>query len=204
MFVKICGIQDIKTAEFTCSAGADAIGFVFATSKRKISVDTARQLSEVIPPQVKKVGVFVNEDKKRVERMVKEIGLDFVQLHGDEPPEYARTLDVPVIKAFAFDEKVNVEDLLNYPAEYFLIDSPKGKYRGGNGVTFDWDLLASSQLPCKKIFLAGGLDFQNVQEAISIVHPFAVDISSGVETDGKKDINKIKQFIQCAKGSVKI
>src|SRR5699024_446476 len=121
------------------------------------------------------------------------VGLDYIQLHGDEPASVAEELSLPVIRAFSIDELD--DDKLNYPCEAFLIDSPGEKYRGGSGKAFNWERLNDIKLTNKTIFLAGGLSPNNIQNAIESVRPAGVDVSSGVETDGKKDIKKIKDFI---------
>jgi phosphoribosylanthranilate isomerase len=200
MFVKICGITDVETALFAAECGADAIGMVFAHSKRRVSLEKAREISKSLPKSVWKIGVFVNEDPVTIRKIVKEAELDFVQLHGEETPEYARSLDVPVIKAFGLSKETNQREMAEYPARYLLLDSPKGTYYGGNGKTFDWSLVEEKQLKKEKIIIAGGLNPENVQLAIEAIQPFGVDVSSGVETDGRKDRQKIKLFIDNAKG----
>ena len=198
MLVKICGIQTREAAEVVVQEGADFIGFVFAESKRKISPEQATEIASGLPNQVKKVGVFVNEQPKRMIEIAKQVGLDYLQLHGDEPAEVARKLPFRVIKAFAADSS-NLENIQDYPCDYYLIDSPAGKYRGGSGKTFNWELIEELKLDRSKLILAGGLTVENVQQAIKVVHPIGVDVSSGVETNGEKDVLKIKQFIKNAK-----
>ncbi|MEN1968504.1 phosphoribosylanthranilate isomerase [Lentibacillus sp. N15] len=198
MRVKICGITTKKAADAAVQAGTDFIGFVFAPSKRQITPANAQTIAATIPASVKKVGVFVNESLENVKKIAKQVGLDFIQLHGDETPEYAKQLDYPVIKAFSVKPD-NLEAITSYPCEYYLLDSPKGPNRGGNGTTFDWGLLTKINLNHDKIILAGGLKPENIQEAIDTARPAGVDVSSGVETNGKKDTEKINQFIANAK-----
>ncbi|WP_106495090.1 phosphoribosylanthranilate isomerase [Lentibacillus sp. Marseille-P4043] len=198
MLVKICGITTQETADIAVQAGADFIGFVFAPSKRQITPAKAAELAATLPSTVKKVGVFVNEPSQKVRSIAKQVGLDFIQLHGDETPEYAESLGTPVIKAFSMKPE-NFTAMETFPCDYYLLDSPKGANRGGNGTTFDWDLLKEVNLDPDKIILAGGLQPENVQDAIASARPSGVDVSSGVETDGHKDVNKIKQFIINAK-----
>lgn len=195
--VKVCGIQTIEAAEVATQAGADMIGFVFAKSKRSVTVDQAKKIACTIPSSVKKVGVFVNKTSEEIIAIAEQVGLDVIQLHGDEPPEMLGKLPYPTIKAFPIDK---IDHINSYAADFFLIDSPAEKYRGGSGKTFDWRLIDDLQINRNKLILAGGLTAQNVQEAISVVQPIAVDTSSGVETNGKKDHDKIKQFIAQAKG----
>ncbi|MFC4559498.1 phosphoribosylanthranilate isomerase [Virgibacillus kekensis] len=199
MLVKICGITTKEAAREAVTAGADFIGFVFARSKRKIDPEDVRQIVSTLPPSVKKVGVFVNESRDKIVQIADQAGLDYIQLHGDEPADFAESLPYPVIKAFSI-EKTEISAINSYPCDYYLIDSPAGKYRGGNGTTFDWTLLKESRIDREKVILAGGLNPQNIHEAITTARPAGVDVSSGVETDGYKDLLKIKQFITNAKG----
>lgn len=202
MKVKICGITDVNTALHAAACGADAIGFVFAESKRKVEPASACAISEQLPQHIERIGVFVNETRDRIEEIVTEAKLTMVQLHGDETPEFCDLFSVPVIKALSINSEQDLLELNKYPCEMILLDSPKGKYRGGNGTTFDWGFLAGAQMNGKKIILAGGLDERNVEMAVNLTRPFMLDVSSGVETDGKKDRNKIKGFIEKAKNAV--
>ena len=199
MKVKICGISDAETAKMAVESGADALGFVFAESKRKITAVEAREIIKHLPNDILKVGVFVNEQAEVIQSIINETGINVIQLHGDETPEFCQTFTVPVIKALSIGTREDLNQLHHYTCDYFLFDSPKGKYRGGNGVAFDWSLLTDQQIGEKKIILAGGLTINNVAQAIETVNPFMVDVSSGVETEGKKDLAKIKIFIKTAK-----
>lgn len=199
MKVKICGIRDLKTAQFAIDSGADAIGFVFAESKRRISIKEAKNIVLQLPKDILKIGVFVNESKENLEAIFEQVGLTHLQLHGDESPEFCQSLGYPVIKAMGVRSKEDLEKIAEYDTDYILLDSPFGKYRGGNGTTFDWNLLEKKQIPKEKLILAGGLDIKNVSEACEFVKPFMVDVSSGVETEGKKDLEKIELFIQKVK-----
>lgn len=199
MKVKICGITDLQTALFAIESGADAIGFVFAESKRRIETQKAREIISVLPDETLKVGVFVNETKEGIEKIVEETGINVVQLHGDETPEFCSGFSVPVIKALSIASEEDLQEIETYNCDYILLDSPKGKYRGGNGIAFDWRLLANVNLEEKKIILAGGLTIDNVETGIELADPYMVDVSSGVETDGKKDHEKIVHFIKTAK-----
>ncbi|MGM9926167.1 MAG: phosphoribosylanthranilate isomerase [Bacillus sp. (in: firmicutes)] len=201
MKVKICGITDTETALYAVGAGADAIGFVFAPSRRQIAPQTAKAIIEKLPQHVEKVGVFVNEQPGMVEAIAEMCGLTMIQLHGEESPELCRAYTLPVVKAVGVGSKEDVEGISHYPVPYLLVDSPKGqRYHGGNGETFDWGLLKEASLQQHGLILAGGLTAANVNQAIAAVHPYMVDVSSGVETNGRKDREKIKQFIQAAKG----
>ena len=198
MLIKICGITSIDTAKTVESAGADLIGFVFAPSKRKISPDQAKEIAHELSPRIKKVGVFVNESIENIIEIKNKVGLDYIQLHGDEDESFAKQLPFPIIKAFSID-KTDVQTIEQYPADFILLDSPGKKYRGGTGETFNWKKINETKLDKRKIILAGGLNADNVQQAIKIVSPRGIDVSSGVETDGKKDPEKIMNFIKRAR-----
>ncbi|KIO66852.1 Phosphoribosylanthranilate isomerase [Caldibacillus thermoamylovorans] len=202
MLVKICGIQTLEAARTAVQGGADFIGFVFADSRRKITPETALEIANALPKQVKKVGVFVNETVEKMTEIANMVGLDFLQLHGNEPASVAEKLSLPVIKAYSAD-LINHSEIRSYPCDYYLIDSPKGKYHGGTGKTFDWKIAKDFELDRRKLILAGGLTPDNVREAITVVGPVGVDVSSGVETDGKKDTEKIREFIKQAKSTGK-
>lgn len=199
MLVKICGVTHVSAALAASQAGADMIGFVFAKSKRQVTIQQAKEISTVLPRQLKKVGVFVDAPLEDVEQITRLVGLDSVQLHGSEPPDYCGKMSVPVIKAFQIKSSADLQQVINYPCAYYLLDSPKGQYQGGNGKRFDWHLAKFLPDVHNKIILAGGLDCGNVKQAINLVNPIGVDVSSGVETNGNKDLNKIASFIKEAK-----
>src|SRR5690625_805760 len=131
MLVKICGITSINVGLAAEHAGANLIGFVFARSSRRVTPEQAAEITSVLSPSVKRVGVFVNESLDTIEYVVRTVGLDFVQLHGDESASFVASLSVPVIKAFTIDD-VDDETLATYPCDYYLIDSPGTVYRGGS------------------------------------------------------------------------
>ncbi|WP_323742044.1 phosphoribosylanthranilate isomerase [Salinibacillus xinjiangensis] len=197
--MKICGIQNTESLQAAVEAGADFIGFMFADSKRRISTEKAKLLAAYVPTQVQKVGVFVNPTLKEVLDGIQQVGLNFVQLHGEESPDFCREIPVPVIKAFSIKNSGDIQKASQYDVAYYLFDSPGGKYRGGSGMTFDWSLLKDVNIPREQVILAGGLKPDNIQAAISEVNPAMVDVSSGVEIDGMKDLEKIQIFIQRAK-----
>ena len=199
--VKICGIMDLESARNAVDHGADALGFVFAHSKRRVTPDAAKRIIEQLPPQVEKVGVFVNEAKETMEEIAAYCGLTMIQLHGEESYELCRQLPYQVIKAVGIATEEDVQQATLYPANYVLVDSPKGHiYQGGNGQSFNWQLVERLHESSKSIILAGGLNHENVKEAIRVVRPYMVDVSSGVETNGVKDQRKIQLFLQSAKG----
>jgi phosphoribosylanthranilate isomerase len=196
--VKVCGIRTVEQADAAVNAGADAIGFIFAESRRNVSPDTTKEICESIPDTVLKIGVFVDALKEEIEKIVVDCNLDYVQLHGTETPDFIQSLTVPAYKALSIIEKEDLEGIQKLPGSFILVDSGHGSARGGNGTTFDWSYLDGIYID-KKVILAGGLNIENVERAIKEVNPYMVDVSSGVETNGVKDIKKIKDFIFKAK-----
>lgn len=201
MKVKICGITDVETGVAAAQYGADAIGFVFAESKRRVSIENAQEIIAYLPKEVYKVGVFVNETRDVIEKIASTVGLTHIQLHGDETALFSESLSLKVIKSISFQGNESLEALADFPSDFILLDSPKGKYRGGNGTVFNWSEVNPHLIKRQKVILAGGLHADNLEEAIKIIRPFMVDVSSGVETDGKKDLRKIKTFIEKAKST---
>jgi phosphoribosylanthranilate isomerase len=199
MKVKICGVKDERTVQAAIRQGVDFLGFMFAESKRRISVEKAKELAHFVPEHVKKVGVFVNPTIEEVLSAISQVGLDLVQLHGDETPEFCRNIPLPVIKAFPIRREEDIHRTKPYKVDYFLFDSAGGKYRGGSGMTFNWKLLQQLNISKEQVIVAGGLNPDNVQAAITETNPAIVDVSSGVETDGEKDLEKIKAFMKAAK-----
>ncbi|WP_079509380.1 phosphoribosylanthranilate isomerase [Mesobacillus jeotgali] len=199
MKVKICGIKTIEAAKHAFKCGADALGFVFADSKRKIKVLEAKEIIEALPEDIWKVGVFVNEDPAKIKEIAETAGLTHIQLHGEELLADFRSIGLPLIKSVSVKSQEDLKEIEGLNADYMLLDSPPGKYRGGNGSSFDWDLARFLDQSNKNKILAGGLNPENVKLAISKVNPFMVDVSSGVETNGEKDFIKIKHFIKNAK-----
>lgn len=196
--VKICGICDIEAAKAAVDAGADALGFVFAPSRRRISPETAKEIIKRMPPFVTIVGVFVNPTINEIVDTTSFTGLEVIQLHGDEPPEFCATVTFKVIKSFTLAEKRDLEMTKQYKVDAYLFDTSVPGTRGGSGRTFDWRL--ATHFEKGPVILAGGLNSENVREAIEIVGPYAVDVSSGVETKGRKDPEKIREFIRRVKG----
>ncbi|MCH6267481.1 phosphoribosylanthranilate isomerase [Neobacillus citreus] len=203
MKVKICGIMDVDTGLAAVEYGADALGFVFAKSKRRITAEKAQEIISELPKEVYKVGVFVNESQAEIERIAAIAGLTHIQLHGEESENFSESLSLPVIKAASFEGNEKLAELRDFPAEYILLDGPKGKYHGGNGTAFTWSEVNTGLLEGKKVILAGGLHQENVEAAINTIQPYMVDVSSGVETDGVKDLAKIKAFLEKAKSERK-
>jgi len=195
MKVKICGILSEAAALCATEHGADVLGFVFAESKREISLEHASSIISKVPKEIKKVGVFVNPSMERIVEVVSKTGIDIVQLHGNETPEFCREIPYPMIKAFSVERMDDLKNIHKYPCEYILLDGPKGKYHGGNGIAFDWGILSGFDFRDKKVILAGGLNPENVTAAILETKANMVDVSSGVETNGQKDLEKIKTFL---------
>ncbi|MDM5234625.1 phosphoribosylanthranilate isomerase [Lysinibacillus pakistanensis] len=197
--VKICGLKEQQHVRAAVEAGADAIGFVFAPSKRQISIEQAHQLAKEVPGEVLKIGVFVNPSVEELRAAVEGVPLDYVQFHGEETPKFIRQQGYPAIKALSVRDEEDVRAAANYNVDYYLFDAPGTDFKGGSGHTFDWTLLEMAGIPRDKLILAGGLKAENIAQAVSLVSPYMVDVSSGVETDGIKDEAKINAFIQAVK-----
>ena len=198
MKVKICGITNYEDAAMIVDQGADALGFnFFPKSPRYIDPSDARKIIRRIPPFVVTVGLFVNvTEQSRVSAAARAAGVQVLQLHGDETPEYCSGLaDWPLIKALRIGEKGIEENPEEYPVQAFLLDFKDDALFGGTGKSFDWDL-AKSIRRVRPIILAGGLTPDNVREAIRVVDPYAVDVCSGVENaPGKKSARKVIEFM---------
>ncbi|SEO95488.1 phosphoribosylanthranilate isomerase [Amphibacillus marinus] len=194
MLVKICGIIDAETALATAEAGADLIGLVFAKSKRQVTVEQAKTIRAMLADSVKVVGVFKDEEMSNVNWIAKQVGLDYVQLHGATTLKDCQLSQRPVIKVIAVREQADLEQVNAFlaVADYILLDGAVA----GSGTSFNWHLLNQLTHERQRIILAGGLSVANVQAAINQVAPVGVDVSSGVETNGSKDIEKIVQFIK--------
>ena len=193
--VKICGITSINDAKTSINYGASAIGFIFyKKSPRYICSERLVKWIQKIPANIKKVGVFVNEDKDVVSSIVGKLGLDFIQLHGDESSAYCSEMILPVIKVFRIDSVFDAKILNEYKVKAFLFDTYKDGTLGGTGKVFKWDLVASLKTEIA-IILSGGLNIDNILEGINMVSPYAIDINSGVEiSPGKKDEEKVRNI----------
>ena len=189
--IKFCGLKRKEDIKYANELKPDFIGFVFAPkSKRFVNADTARELKNLLDTEIKAVGVFVDEDINVVTKLLKDGIIDIAQLHGSEDEEYIKSLraicDKPIIKAFTIVSKDDIKKANESTADYILLDSGKG-----SGVTFNWDLIKEVNRP---YFLAGGLDCENVENALNSLTPYAVDVSSGIETEGVKDKAKMQRF----------
>ena len=189
--VKICGLSTVEAVETAVLAGADYIGFVFAESKRQVSLEQACELAKLVTGKTKIVGVFVSPSLEDLEQAIGQVPLDIVQIHGTFDEALIPKISVPVIRAIQLSDQ---EAKVTSPADFLLFDAPVA----GSGQTFDWDLLKDQKIQ-QDFFIAGGLTVDNVRQAREIFQPYALDVSSGVETDGHKDIEKIKAFIEGVK-----
>ncbi len=170
--VKICGLKEVEHVQAAVSAGASFIGFMFAPSKRQITIEHASELAKFVPLHVKKVGVFVNPTEEQVHEAVEQVGLDYVQYHGNESAEFIEKLGYPSIKAFSIRSYEDVEKASKYNVDFYLFDAPGTDFAGGSGRVFDWSLLDQLSISKDRVILAGGLNSGNVQQAIEQVAPY--------------------------------
>lgn len=201
--VKICGITNLDDALAAVAAGADALGFNFYNlSPRYITPQDAREIVEQLPESLLTVGVFVNEEAVDVRKIAKEVGLRALQLHGDESAEYCRELaDFYVIKTFAVSDTFDIQAAHEYKVEAIMLDTKHNNLRGGTGRVFDWSVAQQVASTIPKLFVAGGLSPENVQNAVEIVRPFAVDACSALEDrPGKKNHERMRVFINTVRG----
>ncbi len=194
--IKICGLRREQDIRYANELMPDYIGFVFLKGKmRYVTFEEAAHLRSLLDPAIPAVGVFVNEPVENVIRLLRAGTIQIAQLHGQEDEAYAeelrRACDYCIIRAFAVRSSEDIHRAFAFPADYPLLDNGKG-----TGETFDWSLFQEQEKP---FFLAGGLSPENVKEAIECFHPYAVDVSSGVETDGFKDYEKMKAFMDAVR-----
>ena len=182
MKIKICGLFRACDIEYVNEILPDYIGFVFAKSKRQVPLEHARFLKSRLDPQIKAVGVFVDAELAFIEEVLQEGIIDMVQLHGSETEDYIEQINAPVIKA------IRIGDPIPQNADYLLFDGQTA----GSGIPFDWSLIPQTDKP---FFLAGGIRAENLSQAMQL-KPFAIDVSSGVETDGLKDRDKIEKIVR--------
>ncbi|MBR3274945.1 MAG: phosphoribosylanthranilate isomerase [Clostridia bacterium] len=198
--IKLCGLTRPRDIEWANALTPDFVGFVFARkSKRYISPQNAQKLREKLNQSINAVGVFVNEAPEAVAALLNDGTIDVAQLHGGEDEDYIKALrlltDRPLIQAFRVDGPADLERARASSADYILLDNGAG----GTGTAFDWALLKGFDRPC---FLAGGLGPDNVARAVRDVRPFAVDVSSGIETDGAKDYQKMAAFVNAVRNTL--
>jgi phosphoribosylanthranilate isomerase len=201
--VKICGITRVEDAQAAVAAGADLLGFVFYDrSPRHVTLGEAAAIARTVPPHVVRVGLFVNAPAPDVAEAISACGLQLLQFHGDEPPEYCRQFPAMTMKAFRMKDAETLGQLPEYATDAWLLDAYVPGERGGTGHTFNWDLAVAAVKLGRPVFLAGGLTPENVAEAVRRVRPFAVDVSSGVEAaPGVKDAVRMRAFIAAAKAA---
>ena len=190
--VKICGLRRACDIEAANELRPDYVGFVFANgSKRYVSLEEAKALRSMLDPGISAVGVFVDADPSFIEDILDSGTIDMIQLHGNEDGGYIDRLrsssSAPIVKAFRIGDGMDVDEIMSCPADHIMLDSG-----AGTGNVFDWNMIENMNRP---YFLAGGLSADNVEEAIERLHPFAVDVSSGIETDGFKDKTKMAAFV---------
>lgn len=196
MKIKVCGITNIDDARLCESLGADAQGFIFyKESKRFVTKQKAKEIIDALNPFTLKVGVFVNESASTINNFIKEIGLNIVQLHGNESLNDVQKINSPVIKAFRVSDTFDYELINQYNNNFIMLDNHDANFIGGTGKKFDWN-----NIPEKiksRIILAGGIDLQNLELIFKDIKPFAIDVSSSLENSpGKKDKNKLIEFFK--------
>jgi phosphoribosylanthranilate isomerase len=201
--VKICGITSLEDAMAAVEAGADALGFIFYDkSPRYVPIEKAAAIMRDLPPMIVKVGVFVDAEDEVIFRAIQECGLNLLQFHGGESPQYCLQFGLMNMKAFQIRDAESLTQLTHFKTDAWLLDAYSPNKLGGTGETFNWDLAVKAGKLGRPIFLAGGLTVDNVAAAVRHVQPYAVDVSSGVEASpGKKDHAKVRAFIQAAKGA---
>ena len=200
--VKVCGITNVADARLAAEAGADAVGFIFAASPRRVHAEGVRGISIALPENVLRVGVFVNAPPEEALRTAKEGAFDLAQVHGDETPETVAAVRVgglPVMKAIRVRNADDLAEVESFEADLILLDAYSEKARGGTGETFDWPL-AKSLKGRGNIVVSGGLGPENVREAIDFFGPYGVDASSSLDdAPGKKNEDAVRRFIVSAK-----
>ena len=197
--IKICGLTRTEDIDVVNEFMPDYIGFVFAKSRRQVSAEQAKELKKRLKPEIKAVGVFVNEKLENIAEIANQGIIDLIQIHGDENAAYCEQLrkltQAPIIKAVRVENEDDLAGIEEFDCDYYLFDTLSSKEYGGTGKVFDHSILYNKEIK-KPFFVAGGLNQNNVAAAIEATKPFGVDTSGGVETDGVKDINKIKEFIK--------
>ncbi len=196
--VKVCGITGADDAQMAADMGAAAVGFIFYPgSRRHIEPSAAGRAASVLPSKVVKAGVFVNQDIGFIVSAAETAGLDLVQVHGDETPEFCKGIPVPYMKAVRVKNRDSLKEIDLYDSNFVLLDTFADRQFGGTGRVFDWDLLNNLDLKGKNLFLSGGLNSGNVAAAVKAARPYAVDVCSGVEKKaGVKDPEKLRRFME--------
>ena len=201
MKLKFCGLTRIEDIEAANETRPDYIGFVFADSRRHVSDLDAARLKEHLDPEIKAVGVFVNDEPEHIAALVKDEVIDLIQLHGDENEHYIKKLrrltNAPIIYAVRVETHRDIEEADRLPVDYLLLDTYVKHAYGGSGKTFDWSLIGETSHP---YFLAGGLNDENITRAAQ-TGAYALDLSSGIETDDNKDIDTMRRVAALVKGA---
>ena len=194
--IKICGITNLEDGLKCAEAGADALGFVFAPSLRQVTPKKANEICKKLPRSISKVGVFVNETPSTLLKIAGACQLGYVQLHGSEDRGYLGQLTLPYVKVFRVKDESILQEIANYRLSLFMLDTFSNGRLGGGGKNFDWEIAVQAK-KFGRLILSGGLNPENVRTALERVRPYGVDVCSGVErAPGKKDIEKVKKFIQ--------
>lgn len=205
--VKICGNTHYEDVELAIRLGADFVGFIFTESKRRISVAQAKAIIDRFPDYKTFTGVFLNQPKREVEEAAQALGLRWLQFHGDETALYCRSFmdhGYSVIKTFRVKDEMSLKRLDEYNVTAFLFHTYSADKKGGTGIPFDWNLISERSFVNDKLFLAGGLNLDNLEDALRRVKPYAVDVASGVEASpGKKDPELLERFIRLAHQELK-
>jgi len=195
--IKICGITNKEDALEAAHLGVDALGFVFAESPRRVIPRMVQEIVELLPPFISRVGVFVNEERGKVKEIAARCHLTTLQFHGEESPSYCEGFKEKTVKAFSIKDEAILETIPEYQVDAYLLDSYSPSRYGGTGKTFDWQIALKIKKFGVPVILSGGLDPDNVKEAIERVRPYAVDVGSGVEVEeGKKDTEKLEDFVR--------
>ena len=203
--VKVCGNTQPEDIKLAVELGVDYLGFIFTESKRKVTLEQAKAMMQAAPNFKNYVGVFSNQPKQEVEFVARKLGLKFLQFHGEETARYCHYFmnhGFEVIKTFRIKDARSLKRIDEYNVSYFLFDTYDEVQKGGTGRPFDWNLIEDRPYVHEKLFLSGGLNPENIKNAIKKIHPAVLDVSSGVElSPGKKDPLKMKEFIRVAKES---
>ncbi len=197
--IKICGLTRPEDIDMVNELQPDYIGFVFAKSRRRVSLTQAQSLKSRLSNEIKAVGVFVNEKLETIAEIAALKIIDLIQLHGDEDADYCRQLrrvtNLPIIKAVRVKDENDIEGIEKYNCDYDLFDTLSATHYGGTGTAFDHSILHNKKIK-KPFFIAGGINSNNIGTVIKTLKPYGVDVSGGVETDGLKDFAKIEDFIK--------
>ncbi len=197
--IKICGITNKEDAGWAVDLKVDALGFIFADSPRRVKPEIVQEIIKLLPPFISSVGVFVNEDREKVEEMTESCGLTTLQFHGQESPSYCEGFKQKIVKAFRIKDKSVLKKAAQYQGKIdaYLLDAYSPFAYGGTGKTFDWHIAKEIKKFGLPIILSGGLNTENIREAISEVEPYGIDVSSGVEErPGKKNLEKLINFVR--------